>query len=101
MVSGWTNGVFLCGCSLTKISPGLFFAVWLVPLKTAKFNHPRKFVPIRYMVSAVVRNSICYELYMLGILLLGIQYVYACMRLLVKVCVPLRDLCAFERLKKD
>ena len=34
--------------SLTKISLGLFFAVWLVPSKTAKFNHPRKFVPIRY-----------------------------------------------------
>ena len=41
--------VFLRGRSLTKISPGLFFAVWLVPSKTAKFNHPRKFVPILYV----------------------------------------------------
>ena len=32
---------------LTKLSMGLLFAVWLVPSKTTKFNHPRKFVPIR------------------------------------------------------
>ena len=38
--------VFLRGCSLTKILPGLFFAVQLVPSKTVKFNHPWKFVPI-------------------------------------------------------
>ena len=45
--------MFLCGhtCSLTKISLILFFAVWLVPSKTEKFNHPRKFVPIRYLFS--------------------------------------------------
>ena len=61
VVSGWTKvmkehhsraslaqrrRMFLHG--LTKISPGLFFTVWLVPSKTMKFNHPRKFVPIRY-----------------------------------------------------
>ena len=39
--------VFLRGRSLTKFSSGLFFAVWLVPSKTAKFNHPQKFVPLR------------------------------------------------------
>ena len=64
VVSGWTKvtkerhsraclaqrrRVFLRGRSLTKISPGLFFAVWLVPSKTAKFNHPRKLVPIWYI----------------------------------------------------
>ena len=36
------------GVALQKISQGLFFAAWLVPSKTAKFNHPQKFVPIRY-----------------------------------------------------
>ena len=42
--------VFLCGHSLTKILP-IFFAVWLVPSKSEKFNHPWKFVPIRYLFS--------------------------------------------------
>ena len=49
--------VFLRGRSLTKISPGLFFAVWMVPSKSAKFNHPRKFVPIRYITFSVVGRS--------------------------------------------
>ena len=35
--------VFLHEHSLTKISPGLFFKVWLMPSKAAKFNHPQKF----------------------------------------------------------
>ena len=63
VVSGWTKvtkerysraclaqrqRMFLRGHSLTKISLGLFFAIWLVPSQNAKFNHPRKFVPIRY-----------------------------------------------------
>ena len=29
---------------------GIIFAVWLMPPKTAKFNHSQKFVPIRYLV---------------------------------------------------
>ena len=72
VVSGWTKvtkerhsraclaqrrRVFLRGRSLTKISPGLFFVVWLVPSKTAKFNHPRKFVPIRYIVAYNILQS--------------------------------------------
>ena len=40
--------VFFNGRSLTKILPELFFVVWLVSSKTAKFNHPQKFLPIRY-----------------------------------------------------
>ena len=63
VVSGWTKVTKehhsqaclaqrrRCSCvgvASQKISPGLFFAVWLAPLKTAKFNHPRKFVPIQY-----------------------------------------------------
>ena len=67
VVSGWTKvtkerhcraclaqrrRVFLHGRSLTKILPGLFFAVWLVPSKTAKFNHCRKFVPIRDFIGS-------------------------------------------------
>ena len=37
--------VFLRGHSLTKNFAGIFFAVWLVPSKTTKFNHPRKLCP--------------------------------------------------------
>ena len=71
-VSGWTivmkerhsraclaqwQRMFLHGRSLTKNSPGLFFAVWLVPSKTMKFNHPRKFVPIQY----ATKVNACYH----------------------------------------
>ena len=75
VVSGWTKvakehhsraclarpqrwRVFLCGHSLTKILQGLFFAVWLAPSKTAKFNHPRKFVPIRYCLINIKEYSV-------------------------------------------
>ena len=59
VVSGWTKVTKerhsraclaqqqCVGVASQKILSGLFFVVWLVPSKTAKFNHPRKFVPIR------------------------------------------------------
>ena len=40
--------MFLCGCSLTKISLGVFFCGLAGALETTKFNHPQKFVPIWY-----------------------------------------------------
>ena len=66
VISGWTKvmkeshsraclaqrrHMFLHERSLTKISPVLFIAVWLVPSKTVKFNHPRKFVPIWQLIT--------------------------------------------------
>ena len=74
VVSGWTkvqrsailelvlpsNGACSCvGVALQKISQGLFFAVWLVPSKTVKFNYPRKFVPIRYLRFVGKGNLLC------------------------------------------
>ena len=75
VISGWTRvtkerhsraclaqrrRVFLRGRSFTKKnSPELFFVVWLVPSKTAKFNHPRKFVPIRYVRTSSVCEQAC------------------------------------------
>ena len=37
------------GVASQKFRWDYFFAVWLVPSKTVKFNHPWKFVPIRYI----------------------------------------------------
>ena len=58
--------MFLRGRSLTKISLGLFFVVWLVPSKTVKLNHPpRKIVPIRYYImleASYMYNYIQHEL---------------------------------------
>ena len=64
LLAQWRH-VFLCrGVASQKFRQDYFFAVWLVPLKTAKFNHPRKFVLIRYQarVLSVLRTVWLWEL---------------------------------------
>ena len=77
VVSGWTkvtkerhfracfamalpcDGACSCVGVASQNFTGIIFTVWLVPSKTAKFNHPRKFVPIRYVRTSSVCEQAC------------------------------------------